>query len=316
MYAQVLTREKVIMSMTSYSRMLNTDIQVEHFVDHILKIEDKKQKRKAINIIAAAERNMQDYSQSPTLTHWDYRDTFYRDDEKREKLRKRIFDELKEKERLSSDDRIKLGRGGAKPHTALKKERKVFYLIGPPASGKSTIASQIADIAGAYILDSDYAKRKLPEYRNQISAASLIHDESAALVFSYKGYNLLAYCVENEYNMVIPKIGHDKDKIIKFACALKESGYKVYLISIDLDRAEATKRAYVRFVKSKRYVPLSLVFDCYANEPTLNYFKIRQLESDIFDGFAQISTDVSRGTQPLLLENIGIEEIDEFYGRI
>lgn len=303
------------MSMASYGRMLNTDIQVEHFVDNILQIENQKQKRKAINIIAAAERNMKDYSQSPTLTHWDYRDTLYRDDEKREKLRKRIYCELKDKERLPSDDGIKLGRGGAKPHTALKKERKVFYLIGPPASGKSTIASQIADIAGAYILDSDYAKRKLPEYRNQISAASLVHEESDALVFSYKGYNLLEYCVKNEYNMVIPKIGHDKDKIIKFAGALKKSGYMVYLISIDLDRAKATRRAYKRFVKSQRYVPLSLVFDCYANEPTLNYFKIRQLESAIFDGFAQISTDVSQEAQSLLLENSGIEEIDELYGR-
>ena len=303
------------MSMASYGRMLNTDIQVEHFVDHILQISGQNEKKKAINKIAAAERNMQAYSQSPTLTHLDDRDFRYRDDVTREKLRKRIYCELIEKERLSSDDDIKLGKGGAKPHTALKQDRKVFYLIGPPASGKSTIASQIADIAGAYILDSDYAKRKLPEYRNQISAASLVHEESDALVFSYHNYNLLEYCIENEYNMVIPKIGHNKDTVIKFAHALKKSGYKVYLVSIDLDRAKATRRAYIRFVKSNRYVPLSLVFDCYANEPTLNYFKIRQLESDIFDGFAQMSTDVRRGTKPLLLENSGIEEIDEFYGR-
>ena len=296
-------------------RNLSTDMQVEHFVDNILQIEDVKQKKEAINLITAAERNMKDYSKLPTLTHEDNRDFEYRDGRTREKLRRQIFDELKERKRLRSDDNIKLGRGGAKPQTDLKSEGKAFYIIGPPASGKSTIANQLADLAGAYILDSDYAKRKLPEYDNQIGAASLVHEESDALVFSYSNYNLLEYCVRNRYNMVIPKIGHRRDGILKFASSLKNAGYSVYLVSIELDRVKATQRAYYRFKKSGRYVPLSLVFDYYANEPTLNYFKILQQHKDAFAGYAQISTDVPIGKQPMLVENGEIKEVAELFER-
>lgn len=294
-------------------RILYTDILVEHFVDNVLQIENTQEKKKAINKIAAAERNMKDYSELPTLTHMDNRDFEYRDEKTREQLRRQIYDELKDKKRLKSDDKIKLGSGGAKPKTNLKKEKKIFYLIGPPASGKSTIATKLADLAGAYILDSDYAKRKLPEYNNQIGAASLVHDESDNLVFSYEKYNLLEYCIINGYNMVIPKIGHKKESIIRFAATLKEVGYSVFLISIELDRIKATQRAYNRFEKSGRYVPLSLVFDYYANEPTLNYFKIRQLNESSFDGYAQISTDVPLGKDPILLENINIPEVDKLF---
>ena len=46
--------------MADFSRELNTDIQVEQFVDGILCIRDKKEKRKAINRIASAERNLKD----------------------------------------------------------------------------------------------------------------------------------------------------------------------------------------------------------------------------------------------------------------
>lgn len=300
--------------MNLYCRNLSTDTEIEPFVNNILQIKDKLQKRYAINKIAAAERNMTTYTKLQTLTHEDNRDFEFRDDRKREQLRNQIFTELRDLQRLASDDDIALGKGGARPCTEIKAEKKIFYLIGPPASGKSTIANTIADLTGSYILDSDYAKRKLPEYNNQISAASLVHDESDVLVFSYNDYNLLEYCIKKSYNMVIPKIGYNRGSIIKFAKRLKQLNYSIFLISIELDRVKATQRAYSRFKTSGRYVPLSLVFDCYANDPTLNYFKIQQLNYDIFDGYAQISTDVPKNESPVLIECKGIDEIKNAFG--
>lgn len=278
--------------MMPFCRMLSSDIEIEHFVDNILKIDNINEKREAINSIAAAERNMQGYVYVPSFTHKDNRDFEYRDDKKREQLRSQILNELITEKRLDDDNKITLGNGGAAPGTNIESQKKMFYIIGPPAAGKSGISNKIADAIGGYILDSDYAKRKLPEYKNQISGASLVHEESHQLIFSYSKGNLLEYCIKNEYNIVIPKIGHDLDSIIEFCATMKEIGYVVNLISVDLDRAKATIRAYNRFRQDKRYVPLSLVFDAYANEPTLNYFKIKQMNSSIFDGFAQISTDV------------------------
>lgn len=217
-------------------------------------------------------------------------------------------------ERLDDDDDIVLGKGGAKPVGGIRAEKRAFYVIGPPASGKSSISSTIADLFGAYILDSDYAKRKLPEYADQLSGASLVHEESDGLVFHRVKGNLLAYCIKNGFNIVIPKIGHRYEGVVEFCEALREHGYSVCLISVDLDRMKATQRAYSRYRKTQRYVPLSLVFDGYGNDPTLNYFKIKQRCSNLFAGFAQISTDVELGTPHILLEEASIPELRTIYG--
>ncbi|HCO73243.1 MAG TPA: hypothetical protein DIT16_00105 [Clostridium sp.] len=300
--------------MEGYCRVLNTDLQVECFVDGVLKIHDTTEKREAINIITAAERNMKDYNKLSTYLHQDNRDFEYRDEKIRKGLRKIILEELINLERLDNDDEIKLGKGGAKPKTELKCDKKAFYIIGPPASGKSTIANKIADKFGAYILDSDYVKRKLPEYKNQIGSASLVHEESDAIISRGKDLNLLDHCVKNGYNITIPKIGHRIDGICNYCEAINNAGYEVFIISVDLDRVKATQRAYYRFKETQRYIPLALVFDGYGNQPTLNYFKLRQNKLPFLKGYAQISTDVEKGELPILLEEENLYELVNLFG--
>ena len=297
--------------MSDITRVLCTDVEVEHFVDGILNISDIHQKRMAINNIAAAERNIITYSEYSTWTRLDDRDFEWRDDNKRKELRRQIIEELYTLKRLDHDDDIMIEVGGAAPQHAPKSEKTAIYVIGPPASGKSTISSIIADIYGAYIVDSDYAKRKLPEYTNQIGGASLVHEESSHLVFDTSQDSLLSRCLEGGNNIVVPKIGDTIDGIIRFAKDLDSIGYKVYLVLIDLDRQKATQRAYQRYIKTKRYVPLSLIFDKYGNQPTLNYYKIKQQYSPLFAGFAQISTDVPIGTPAKTIE---IDNMNELIG--
>ena len=301
--------------MSTFCRVLLNAIEVEYFVDGILKIKQTSDKRDAINKILEAERNMNGYEEVPTLTHKDNRDFEYREDNKRNELRQQILDELINLERLDNDDEIKLGIGGAKPRAPLLKEKKAFYIMGPPASGKSMIANKLADTFGAYILDSDYAKRKLPEYFNQIGGASLVHDESVALVFNYNHCSLQDICIKNSYNIIIPKIGHNMQKVLKYCSTLQKIGYSVYLISVALDREKATQRAYYRYKQSLRCVPLSLIFDGYSNESTLNYFKIKEYHSEIFSGFAQISTDVPLHSSPKLLSQINLEKLSSIFER-
>lgn len=293
--------------MPDFCRELNTDIQVERFVDGILCIQDENEKRKAINRITGAERNIKDYPMYPTLTHRDNRDYQYRDDNVRLKLRRCIVAELFDKKRLDDDDSIEMGVGGAAPITDVKCEGKAFYIIGPPAAGKSGVAAIIADTYGCYILDSDFAKRKLPEYTNQIGSASLVHEESDRLVFGEDG--LMELCLKKNANIVIPKIGHNLSSVLSFCEGLHSAGYEVYLVSVDLDRQKATQRAYNRFVNTDRYVPLSLIFDGYGNQPTLNYFKIKQQNNPIFAGYSQISTDVPYGEPVKLVEMVNMEKL-------
>lgn len=301
--------------MSRYERALHFDLNVLPFVENILGISDEKEKDQAITRIVEAERNLRGANYSSTLYDHTIRNYRYVEERRRNQLCERILQELVTQKRLSNDDDIKLGKGGAAPLTTPQHNKEVFYVIGPPASGKSGIASILADAFGAYILDSDYAKRKLPEY-NQQGGASLVHEESDAIIFSRAQGNLLQHCISEGLNMVIPKIGQNADNIKSFCSRLKKFGYKVYLISVDLDRAKATQRAYARYIQTKRYIPLSLIFDGYGNDPTLNYFKLKQRNNRIFSGYAQISTDVKRGDPPILLEVFRVPGITSIFSSV
>ncbi len=245
-----------------------------------------------------------------TLNSSDNRHSSYSEDKKRWELRTKIVQELLEKDRLDDDDKIKIGKGGAKPKGDVKHENEAFIIIGPPASGKSGFAGKIADSYGAYILDNDFSKRKFPEFNNLKSGATLLHEESAAIMLpknisgmpaTFK--TLFQICVEKGANIVIPKIGHNYVDIYSLAKLLKEKfNYKVHLIAISLDRKSATFRALHRLKETRRYVPLSLIFDGYGNEPILSYYRLKRIYPKEFESFGKISTDVPRAQKYEVIE--------------
>lgn len=229
----------------------------------------------------------------------------YATDESRWQLRTKIVEELLTLERLVDDEKINLGVGGAIPVGGARSQKKAFIIIGLPASGKSGIANRIADEYSAIILDSDYAKRKLPEFGGFKSGASLVHAESGGIVFPGKMTidqpfeTLSEKVIKLGMNFVYPTVGQDYVSLIKYADSLKNSaGYEVHLILVNLDRQKATHRAIERYIKTNRYVPLGLIFDCYSNEPTLNYYYAKQRESELFASFGEVSTDVPYGDGP------------------
>lgn len=93
--------------------------------------------------------------------------------------------------------KIKFGVGGSKPSKLLS-QKKAFIVIGLPAAGKSGIANKIADITGSYIIDNDYAKRKIPEYYDSPIGASVTHEESDAIIFGNK--------TQKDFNLFTPLI--------------------------------------------------------------------------------------------------------------
>ena len=64
----------------------------------------------------------------------------YYNEEDRETLREQIVSELIYLERLDDDEKIKLGFGGARPKE-VKRDKTALIITGPPASGKSKVAS-------------------------------------------------------------------------------------------------------------------------------------------------------------------------------
>ena len=295
--------------MNNYSRRLN---DVESFV-HFFKAIDYSIEQKLIPQFVTAEGLTITFDEQ-TSTSKRFRLPGYASEEARWELRRQIVNELFTLKRLDNDEDIKLGSGGALPATAIKTERKAFIIIGLPASGKSGIASKIADEYGAIILDSDYAKRKIPEFDGFPYGASLVHNESSGIIIpnkmseqetDFKTLSRLTF--DSGMNFVQPTIGQDYNSIVDLANSLKSNrlNYEVHLILVNLDRKLATHRAIERYINTKRYVPLGLVFDCYANDPILNYYYAKKRAHDVFKSFGEISTNVPKGDKPICTDIIG-----------
>ena len=307
-----------------YSRELNDLDKIEHFLSTVIKYNDPSN-GKLLKKIKSGEAELKNYdTSSSTLSSTKNRDRDYVSEVKRWALRKTIVNELYSFKREDKDEDISLGSGGALPKCAIKKNNQAFIIIGLPASGKSRIASEIADEYGAVILDSDFAKRKLPEFNDNLAGASLVHDESDKLIFGYQGSDkdddfksLIELCYLNKNNIVIPKIGYSHNSINKLAQGIKKLGYQIHLILVSLDRRKATIRAIDRYDKTSRYVPLSLIFDGYGNDPTLTFYRLKDkinldLEDMYIDSFSKISTDVKEGEKPVILFSDPLSPISIF----
>mgnify|MGYP003674488972 CR=1 FL=1 len=299
----------------SYSRPLADIDNSYHFLNNVLSLDDnwltsvdtrfKDIASLALDIMAT-EKMIVLMEEDSTIVSQKYRVPNYKNDTQRRELRTQIFEELISLERLDNDDSIALGVGGAKPRNGVNSEKKAFFVTGLPASGKSSIVSKIADSYGAYVVDSDFSKRKLPEF-NINFGANLVHQESQLVTLGSKDavheneYNLYEYCISKGHNIIIPKIGYDHKSIEKMRDTLTDKyGYEVHLTLVSLDRVKSTLRALGRYLTTDRYVPLTLIFDSYANDPILSYYRTKHC--DKWASYGKVSSDVKLGEPPEFLE--------------
>lgn len=288
------------MNATSCRRPLNTTILAESFVYAVFG--NIASVGHIVSQVVDAEANLRNVENLPTSTHEDFREEGYRTTQEREKLHTLILNELIGECRLENDDDIVLGKGGAKPRV-VKRDSCAYIVSGAPASGKSGVAMELADRNGAYILDSDYAKRKFPEYHSNPAGASLVHDESDKLIFGDKD-SMWEYCIYERVNIVIPLVGKTCASVDRICQKLIEAKYKIHIVNVTLDRYECTRRVYNRYLQTKRYVPLAYVFDEVGNEPERVYFNYKRNHSrdKSFISFTQLSNDVPKGSNPKVLE--------------
>ncbi|SHH77818.1 Zeta toxin [Chryseolinea serpens] len=289
-----------------FARLLRDQHQVGHFLNSVLKIDPKEFKDIAYRIITC-ETGIIDGLENPTSRSAKFRDPRYQNDKERLALRERIVKELFEMPLLDRDDKLRLGKGGARP-IEVKSERKAFIIIGLPASGKSAVAFRFANEFGAMILDADFSKRKLPEFAKYPWGASIVHKEASEMIFSRDktGFESLFYkATRANYNLVIPKIGASHVKVLWICNLLKEMKYEVHLTLVYLSREKATLRALTRYKNTDRYVPLARIFDVYSQNPCLTYFFLKNKKGDRFDSFGVINTDVPVGEQPKCSDFLG-----------
>jgi Zeta toxin len=289
------------------SRPLNNFELVEHFLVNALEYDiETNGNYDIVPDIVATELNIENFDESLiTRASKSYRVLDYRKESQRLNLQKQIVLELLTEKRLPSDNDITLGKGGAFPNTALRTNQDAYIVIGLPASGKSGISGEIADAFGCLILDSDYVKRKLPEFSKLPFGATLVHEESDYVIFGEnkpkKFGSLFDKCIETNANIVVPKIGANYESVLALIELLEKNNYKPHLTLVELDRIKSTQRALHRFKTTGRYVPLSLIFDTYNNSPSVTFYKLITYNSNKLASFGVISTDVPEGMKPIRL---------------
>lgn len=178
---------------------------------------------------------------------------------------------------------------------APKKERKAWLVMGPPASGKSTLSDPLVKETGSLLIDADEAKKILPEY-NDGKGADAVHEESSQIA-----YALFEQAAENGDNMVVPIVGRTMDGLHQRIKLLKDCGYEINIIMVDLPIEKAAQRAITRYYNEGRFVDPDYVYNKVALNPRENYVNL-ELEGGC-DSYEAYSTDIPRGEEPPRIKN-------------
>jgi len=175
------------------------------------------------------------------------------------------------------------------------KNREAFIVIGPPAAGKSTVVDPMVESVGGLLVDSDEAKKRLPEYQGGIGAMA-VHEESSAIADK-----LMEKAIEHGDNMVLPRVGWRSSSIRDLQTILAGNGYRVHLVLVHLPKELAVQRAIARFQNpdTKRFVDPDYVWNTVGNRPSSVYNELQ--EGGGFESYSAYSNDVKYGEKPILL---------------
>ena len=208
----------------------------------------------------------------------EYLDTFGTTDQintpARQQLRKQIADKL-------------YGKG------AKKKEGRAWLVLGLPASGKSTIADPLVEREGALLIDSDEAKKLLPEFSNGLLAGA-VHEESANIADE-----VMIEALSKGDNVVLPIVGKTLSSLNEKRKKLEDAGYEVNLVYVDLPLEKAIERTKARFRHTGRLVPPRYLHSV-GLKPRQNYDKIKTEKG--VDSYEAWDNDILRGETPRLIE--------------
>ena len=205
----------------------------------------------------------------------------------RQKLRSEVLKQLYQRGSYSSETHDYTGE--------IAQERRADIVIGAPAAGKSSVlVDPLSEQHKSRVIDSDDAKKLLPEY-DEGKGAGNVHRESSMI-----RNDLLVRAVENGDNLVWPTVGDKLDKLLRDIQNFRDNGYSVYLHLNELSASKATGRALGRYLSEGRFVDPEVVLKV-GDKPTQNYNYIRQQEG-LIDGYSHYSNDVPRGEKPILYE--------------
>ena len=178
--------------------------------------------------------------------------------------------------------------------------KNAFIVIGPPASGKSSvIAKHLINSTGAIEIDSDAIKERLPEYQKYGGVtANYLHQESSNIAVDVQNS-----AIDNGYNIVLPLVGKNTQKIDNLIDHLKSKGYDtIELYDVELPTDKTKAKVISRFAETGRYLAPSYL-DSVGDKPSKTFELLKNKEGVTY--YAKYDNDVNFGEKAKLLESGG-----------
>ena len=132
-------------------------------------------------------------------------------------------------------------------------DRQIIVLLGPPGSGKSTIAKPLAKATKSAYISADDAKAVLPEYDGGKNAQG-VHSESTKITDGVTNRALASGA-----NFIIEKLGRNAASIERHVQEWKQRGYTVKVVAVSAERGELAARIESRAAQDGRVIDLSIV---------------------------------------------------------
>ena len=174
-------------------------------------------------------------------------------------------------------------------------DRKIDIVMGPPASGKSTVSEPLVVENQAVLIDADEAKKLLPEFDGG-NGANAVHEESAEIAERI----MLNEALKEGKNIVLPMLGKNMAKVDKLLDGFESAGYTINLHYVDLPLEKAAQRMLTRHVTNNRLIPISYMMGI--GDQPLNTYNAVKLRSGV-NGYRKLNNDVAFGQAAQIVED-------------
>ncbi len=166
---------------------------------------------------------------------------------------------------------------------------------GPPGSGKTTFLKKRAPwllSKEVFHIDADEVRAELPEYKGWNSAAT--QRETKDIVMEL----IDTVGLPCEFDLVYDGTMNKMKSYFPLINKLKNLGYKIYVIYMDVPKEVSIERALGRYQRSGRYVPMEVINEVFDN----GYVAFNEIKTMI-DGWVMVdgveNTIIDKGGEPI-----------------
>lgn len=198
-----------------------------------------------------------------------------------------------------------------------RQDKIAAVVLGQIASGKTSYCKQLMFNNDAFVVDVDYIKQGYQSMDglradfDEGKGTDQIHEEASLL-----SKQVLSEASKQGFNLIIPKTGINYNSIEKIVKELKQNGYYVAMVYIDLPIEKCIERNYFRFADEiasgipSRLIPFDAI-ERIDDKPFSTFARfLTEKDKGLVDDFIALSNDVEMGSQ---MESIPLEDILNFY---